>query len=178
MRVNCVPNRNAIMLSALTGSPRHVGNQSSATLVHGGGHFIYPLPSDFNQAFEFMQYMGAEWLMQTCRFTRTFVHRTKADIVTQKAAAQHPFAGRGSCYKGGAHHCGRCGTWRGACARRSTLQGVTDPTTVMKTLTSGRRQSTQDPVPDVHNHKSFTFTRLASAYHIARDINAPACQRA
>jgi 7-cyano-7-deazaguanine synthase len=56
-----------------------------------------------------------------------FVHRTKADIVTEGAKHNTPFAETWSCYKGGAHHCGRCGT----CVERREafhLAGIADPT--------------------------------------------------
>ena len=39
-----------------------------------------------------------------------FVHATKADIVTEGARHNTPFAETWSCYKGGDRHCGRCGT--------------------------------------------------------------------
>jgi 7-cyano-7-deazaguanine synthase len=56
-----------------------------------------------------------------------FVHRSKADIVTEGAKHNTPFADTWSCYKGGEHHCGRCGT----CVERREafhLAGVQDPT--------------------------------------------------
>ena len=56
-----------------------------------------------------------------------FVHRSKADIVTEGARAGTPFEQTWSCYKGGAVHCGRCGT----CVERREafdLAGVPDPT--------------------------------------------------
>jgi 7-cyano-7-deazaguanine synthase len=55
------------------------------------------------------------------------VHRSKGDIVAAGAAVNTPFAETWSCYKGGEHHCGRCGT----CVERREafdLAGVEDPT--------------------------------------------------
>ena len=51
----------------------------------------------------------------------------KADIVADGARLGVPFAETWSCYKGGARHCGRCGT----CVERREafhLAGVDDPT--------------------------------------------------
>lgn len=56
-----------------------------------------------------------------------FVTVSKADIVTEGAKYGTPFDQTWSCYKGGARHCGRCGT----CVERREafhLAGVTDPT--------------------------------------------------
>ncbi|HDY94791.1 hypothetical protein LCGC14_0250970 [marine sediment metagenome] len=127
MRVTVVPNRNAIMLSVAYGIAAARGDQAVATAVHGGDHFIYPdCRPDFTQAFEFMQYMALDGYADVSLYT-PFVHRTKADIVTEGQRHNTPFAETWSCYKGGAHHCGRCGT----CVERREafdLAGVTDPT--------------------------------------------------
>jgi len=127
MRVTVVPNRNAIMLSVAYGIAAARGDQAVATAVHGGDHFIYPdCRPDSTQAFEFMQYMALDGYADLSLYT-PFVHRTKADIVTEGQRHNTPFAETWSCYKGGAHHCGRCGT----CVERREafdLAGVTDPT--------------------------------------------------
>ena len=55
-----------------------------------------------------------------------FVNGSKADIVTAGTTHNTPFADTWSCYKGGALHCGRCGT----CVERVeafALAGVDDP---------------------------------------------------
>lgn len=127
MRVTVVPNRNAIMLTVAYGIAAARGDQAVATAVHGGDHFIYPdCRPDFTQAFEFMQYMALDGYADVSLYT-PFVHRSKADIVTEGQRHNAPFAETWSCYKGGAHHCGRCGT----CVERREafdLAGVTDPT--------------------------------------------------
>ena len=127
MRVTVVPNRNAIMLTVAYGIAAARGDQAVATAVHGGDHFIYPdCRPDFTQAFEFMQYMALDGYADVSLYT-PFVHCSKADIVTEGQRHNTPFAETWSCYKGGAHHCGRCGT----CVERREafdLAGVADPT--------------------------------------------------
>jgi len=126
MRVTVVPNRNAIMLTVAYGIAAARGDQAVATAVHGGDHFIYPdCRPDFTQAFEFMQYMALDGYADVSLYT-PFVNRSKADIVTEGQRHNTPFAETWSCYKGGAHHCGRCGT----CVERREafdLAGVADP---------------------------------------------------
>ena len=66
--------------------------------------------------------------MPTCRCTRPSYTSSKADIVTEGQRFGTPFVDTWSCYKGGTHHCGRCGT----CVERREafdLAGVSDPTT-------------------------------------------------
>ncbi|MEW2918369.1 7-cyano-7-deazaguanine synthase QueC [Ruegeria sp. ANG10] len=128
MRVTVVPNRNAIMLTVAFGAAAARGADAVATAVHGGDHFIYPdCRPEFTQAFETMQKHALDGYADVSLFT-PFVHRSKADIVTEGARCDTPFAQTWSCYKGGEHHCGRCGT----CVERREafhLANVEDPTT-------------------------------------------------
>lgn len=127
MRVTVVPNRNAIMLSVAFGVAAAHGDDQVATAVHGGDHFIYPdCRPAFTQAFETMQKAALDGYANVSLYT-PFVHRTKADIVTEGARHNTPFADTWSCYKGEELHCGRCGT----CVERREafdLAGVDDPT--------------------------------------------------
>ncbi|MCI5038239.1 MAG: 7-cyano-7-deazaguanine synthase QueC [Donghicola eburneus] len=127
MKITVVPNRNAIMLTIAFGVAAANGDQAVATAVHGGDHFIYPdCRPAFTEAFNTMQKAALDGYADVSLYT-PFVHRTKADIVTEGAKHNTPFAETWSCYKGGAHHCGRCGT----CVERREafhLAGVTDPT--------------------------------------------------
>ncbi|MFT7057519.1 MAG: 7-cyano-7-deazaguanine synthase [Pseudorhodobacter sp.] len=127
MRITVVPNRNAIMLAVAFGVAAARGDQAVATAVHGGDHFIYPdCRPAFTQAFELMQKAALDGYADVSLYT-PFVHRTKADIVTEGARFNTPFAQTWSCYKGQTHHCGRCGT----CVERREafhLAGVADPT--------------------------------------------------
>ncbi len=128
MRITVVPNRNAIMLSIAYGIGAARGADTIATAVHGGDHFIYPdCRPAFIHAFAAMQ-KHALADMADMRLYTPFLHKTKADITAEGAKANVPFADTWSCYKGGAVHCGRCGT----CVERMEafdLAGIDDPTT-------------------------------------------------
>ncbi|WP_435259711.1 7-cyano-7-deazaguanine synthase QueC [Thioclava sp. FR2] len=127
MRITVVPNRNAIMLAIGFGVAAANGDEAVATAVHGGDHFIYPdCRPAFTRAFNEMQQAALDGYASVQLYT-PFVERTKADIVREGAKVGTPFAETWSCYKGGAHHCGRCGT----CVERREafhLAGVEDPT--------------------------------------------------
>lgn len=127
MKITVVPNRNAIMLAIAFGVAAANKDDAVATAVHGGDHFIYPdCRPAFTEAFEVMQKAALDGYADVSLYT-PFVHRSKADIVTEGAKHNTPFADTWSCYKGGAHHCGRCGT----CVERREafhLAGVEDPT--------------------------------------------------
>ncbi|TMV68394.1 7-cyano-7-deazaguanine synthase, partial [Thioclava sp. BHET1] len=127
MRITVVPNRNAIMLTIAFGIAAARQFDAVATAVHGGDHFIYPdCRPAFTEAFETMQRHALDGYASVRLYT-PFVNVPKSAIVTAGAAAGTPFAQTWSCYKGGARHCGRCGT----CVERREafhLAGVADPT--------------------------------------------------
>ena len=127
MRITVVPNRNAIMLTVAYGIAAAHGDNAVATAVHGGDHFIYPdCRPAFTRAFEVMQNYALDGYADVSLFT-PFVDIPKSDIVTIGARHNVPFADTWSCYKGGAHHCGRCGT----CVERReafAIAGIDDPT--------------------------------------------------
>ncbi|RJL12789.1 7-cyano-7-deazaguanine synthase QueC [Paracoccus siganidrum] len=127
MRVTVVPNRNAIMLAIAFGIAAAKGDEAVAAAVHGGDHFIYPdCRPAFTDSFAAMQKAALDGYAEIELFV-PFVHRSKADIVTEGARHATPFAETWSCYKGGANHCGRCGT----CVERReafALAGIADPT--------------------------------------------------
>jgi 7-cyano-7-deazaguanine synthase len=142
MRITIVPNRNPIMLAVAFGIAAAHGDAAVATAVHGGDHFIYPdCRPAFTEAFEAMQKAALDGYAEV-RLHTPFVHRSKAEIVATGARYGTPFAETWSCYKGGAHHCGRCGT----CVERREafhLAGVPDPTTYddpdyWRTATAGK----------------------------------------
>jgi 7-cyano-7-deazaguanine synthase len=127
MRITVVPNRNAIMLSiacalAVTRKARAV-----AFGAHTGDHFIYPdCRPEFVQAFGAMVNLAVEGLA-TIEIVTPFLTMTKADIVKLGNELHVPFERTWSCYKGGAMHCGTCGT----CYERReafALAHVVDPT--------------------------------------------------
>jgi 7-cyano-7-deazaguanine synthase len=127
MRATVVPNRNAIMLSVAAGVAVAQGAAVVATAVHTGDHFIYPdcrpaFISAISQATRFATEGFGDVSIQA-----PFIHKSKADIVRLGAEIDAPMADTWSCYKGGAIHCGACGT----CFERREafkLAGVADPT--------------------------------------------------
>ena len=127
MRITVVPNRNAIMLAIAFGVAAAQQDDTVATAVHGGDHFIYPdCRPGFTDAFAAMQRAALDGYADV-RLHVPFVHLGKADIVLAGARAATPFAETWSCYKGGHIHCGRCGT----CVERReafALAGIVDPT--------------------------------------------------
>ena len=127
MKITIVPNRNAIMLAIAYGIAAANDAGAVATAVHGGDHFIYPdCRPGFIHAFEEMQNHALEDYADISLYT-PFLNKTKADIAAEGAQLNVPFADTWSCYKGGTHHCGRCGT----CVERREafdLAGVDDPT--------------------------------------------------
>ncbi|MFZ5789272.1 MAG: 7-cyano-7-deazaguanine synthase QueC [Pseudomonadota bacterium] len=127
MRATVVPNRNAIMLAIAFGVAVAQQADAVAAAVHGGDHFIYPdCRPAFVEAFAAMQRAALDGLANIALVT-PFLTLGKADIVREGARLGVPFAETWSCYKGGALHCGRCGT----CVERREafhLAGVEDPT--------------------------------------------------
>jgi 7-cyano-7-deazaguanine synthase len=127
MKVTVVPNRNAIMLAIAFGVAAAQDVDAVATAVHGGDHFIYPdCRPGFINAFQTMQDHALDGYADVKLYT-PFVNGTKGDIVKAGTKANTPFVETWSCYKGGANHCGRCGT---CVERREAFDeaGVADPT--------------------------------------------------
>ncbi|NGO55464.1 7-cyano-7-deazaguanine synthase QueC [Allomesorhizobium camelthorni] len=127
MKVTVVPNRNAIMLAIAFGVAAAQKADAVATAVHGGDHFIYPdCRPGFINAFQTMQNHALDGYADI-RLYAPYVNISKADIVADGARHNTPFEATWSCYKGGARHCGRCGT----CVERREafdLAGIADPT--------------------------------------------------
>ncbi len=127
MKITVVPNRNAIMLAIAFGVAAAQKADAVALAVHGGDHFIYPdCRPGFVDAFQTMQNHALDGYADI-KLLAPYVRASKADIVTDGARHDTPFEATWSCYKGGEHHCGRCGT----CVERREafhLAGVADPT--------------------------------------------------
>jgi 7-cyano-7-deazaguanine synthase len=130
MAATVVPNRNAIMLSIATGIAVSRGAYRVATGVHAGDHFVYPdcRPAFVEQMDYAMKLANEGFACGDFRIEAPFVNRTKAEIAALGADLDVPFAtGTWSCYKGGEHHCGKCGT----CVERIEafqLAGIPDDT--------------------------------------------------
>jgi 7-cyano-7-deazaguanine synthase len=127
MKITVVPNRNAIMLSiaCALAVTREAG--AVAFGAHTGDHFIYPdCRPEFVRAFDTMVNVAVEGLAKI-EILAPFLSMTKTDIVKLGDGLHVPFDRTWSCYKGGALHCGTCGT----CFERReafTLAKVADPT--------------------------------------------------
>jgi 7-cyano-7-deazaguanine synthase len=127
MKITVVPNRNAIMLSiaCALAVTREAG--AVAFGAHTGDHFIYPdCRPEFVRAFESMVNLAVEGIA-SIEILTPFLSMTKTDIVKVGDELKVPFERTWSCYRGGAVHCGTCGTCferREAFARAQ----VADPT--------------------------------------------------
>jgi len=127
MKVTVVPNRNAMMLAIAFSVAAGQGAEAVAAAMHGGDHFIYPdCRPAFINAFAAMEKLSLDGDPDIQLYT-PFVDQTKGDIAAEGLRLNVPFAETWSCYKGGAIHCGRCGT----CVERREafhLAGAPDPT--------------------------------------------------
>ena len=127
MRITVVPNRNAIMLTIAFGLATAKRAQAVAAAMHGGDHFIYPdCRPDFMEAFAAMQRLALDGVARIALVT-PFLHWSKADIVREGIRLGVPLAETWSCYRGGARHCGRCGTCVERCEAFHLADAV-DPT--------------------------------------------------
>ena len=125
MKRTVVPFRNGIMLSIAAGFAESRAAEALVIAAHSGDHAIYP---DCREPF--MQAMSDAIRLGTyagVQVLRPFIALSKAGIAACGAALGVDFAQTWSCYKGGAIHCGTCGT----CVERREaflLAGLDDPT--------------------------------------------------
>jgi 7-cyano-7-deazaguanine synthase len=125
MRQTVVPFRNAIMLSIAAGFAESAGAEGLVIAAHSGDHAVYP---DCRE--EFMRAMAEAMRAGTyagIQLLRPFIGWDKARIAAEGARLGVDFARTWSCYKGGAVHCGSCGT----CVERREAfirAGLSDPT--------------------------------------------------
>ena len=125
MQRTVVPFRNAIMLSIACGFAESAGAAGLVIAAHGGDHAIYP---DCRE--DFMRAMGDAMRLGTyagVQLLRPFIAMSKGDIAAEGGKLGVDFARTWSCYKGGAVHCGKCGT----CVERREafmVAGAIDPT--------------------------------------------------
>jgi 7-cyano-7-deazaguanine synthase len=130
MKQTVVPFRNGIMLSIAGGFAESIGAEALLIAAHAGDHAIYP---DCRE--EFMQAMGEAIRLGTyagIEILRPFIQLTKAQIALRGHELGVDFSKTWSCYKGGAVHCGTCGT----CVERREafmLAKLPDPTTYAAT---------------------------------------------
>jgi len=121
MALTVVPNRNMIMLAIAAGVAVNRKANMVATAVHAGDHFVYPdCRPRFIAAANAAVVIGNEGFgpigAQTEGFPlqyyieAPFLNTSKADIALKALELDVPLHMTWSCYKGGANHCGRCGT--------------------------------------------------------------------
>ena len=138
MKKTVVPFRNGIMLAASAGFAESVEAEGLVIAAHTGDHTIYP---DCRE--DFMQAMGAAMKAGTyagIELLRPFIALDKGGIAAAGDKLGVDFARTWSCYKGGAIHCGKCGT---CVERREAFQqaGLVDPTEYASTPPLPRQPS-------------------------------------
>jgi 7-cyano-7-deazaguanine synthase len=127
MASTVVPNRNAILISMAYAVA--VARKADAVLVgvHAGDHFVYPdCRPGFIGALDHALRIGNEGYADV-RLEAPFVHHSKTDIARLGGQLDVDWSNTWSCYEGGDHQCGRCGT----CVERQEAfhdAGLHDPT--------------------------------------------------
>ena len=125
MRSTVVPFRNGIMLSIACGLAESRGLKRVLIANHGGDHAIYPdCRPQFVAAMDAAMQAGT---YDGVRLVAPYTDISKADIVRRGAQLGIDYGETYSCYKGGEHHCGTCGT---CTERREAFReaGIPDPT--------------------------------------------------
>ena len=125
MKSTVVPFRNGIMLSIAAGIAESRGLKYVMMANHGGDHTIYP---DCRP--EFVKVMSEATKTGTfpgIEIVAPYTDITKADIARRGKELGIDYSNTWSCYKGGEHHCGKCGT---CVERKEALReaGITDTT--------------------------------------------------
>lgn len=125
MRSTVVPFRNGIMLAVAAGLAEDKGLKYIMLANHAGDHAIYPdcrpeFVAAMSEAVRTGTYAGVEVFAP-------YTSLTKAEIAAHGKEMGIDYTETWSCYKGGEHHCGKCGT---CTERREALQlaGIEDRT--------------------------------------------------
>lgn len=110
MKSTVVPFRNGIMLAIVAGLAETYGLMHVMMANHGGDHTIYP---DCRPAFvEAMSAAIAAGTYEGITLKTPYTNITKGEIARKGKALGIDYTQTWSCYKGGAVHCGKCGTCR------------------------------------------------------------------
>ena len=125
MKSTVVPFRNGIMLAIACGIAESNGFRRVMIANHAGDHSIYP-----DCRAEFIDAMSQAMQAGTYENVEVFAPYTnlsKTEIARHGAALGLDYSETYSCYKGGEHHCGTCGT---CTERRQALRdaGINDTT--------------------------------------------------
>lgn len=122
MRSTVVPFRNGIMLAVAAGLAESRGLKAVMLANHSGDHAIYP---DCRPGF--VKAMGeaiGEGTYEHLELRAPYTNMTKGKIALRGKELGVDYSHTYSCYKGGEHHCGKCGT---CVERREALEfaGIT-----------------------------------------------------
>ena len=125
MKSTVVPFRNGIMLAAAAGLAESRGLKAVMIDNHAGDHAIYP---DCRETF--VKAMGsaiAAGTYDSIELRAPYTLLSKIQIAEKGKELGVDYGHTYSCYKGGEHHCGCCGT---CLERRQALAeaGIADPT--------------------------------------------------
>lgn len=108
MKSTVVPFRNGIMLSVACGIAESRSLRYVMLANHSGDHAIYP---DCRAVFvEAMSKAMAAGTYDGVELFAPYTSMTKSDIAKRGVAIGVDYSHTYSCYKGGAKHCGKCGT--------------------------------------------------------------------
>ena len=110
MKSTVVPFRNGIMLSIAAGIAENNKFQYVMLANHAGDHTIYPdCRPEFVEAMNNAIHVGT-W--RGVQLLTPYTYLTTAEIASKGKDMNLDYAETWSCYKGGEHHCGVCGTCR------------------------------------------------------------------
>lgn len=125
MKSTVVPFRNGIMLAVACGIAESRGLHMVMIANHAGDHAIYPdcRATFIDSMSEAMSYGTYEHV----RIFAPYTGITKTDIAVRGRGLGIDYSTTWSCYKGGEHHCGTCGT---CVERREAMRdaGIDDKT--------------------------------------------------
>ncbi len=125
MRSTVVPFRNGIMLATAAGLAESRGLRAVMLANHSGDHTVYP---DCRPEFiDAMAHAIAAGTYENLELRAPYTNISKTDIAVRGKELGIDYSKTYSCYKGGEHHCGVCGTCR---ERREALAlaGIEDKT--------------------------------------------------
>lgn len=125
MKSTVVPFRNGIMLSIAVGIAESNGLKRVLIANHAGDHTIYP---DCRPSFiEAIDHAAQEGTYVNVKVWAPYTNITKSEIAAIGKQLGIDYTETWSCYKGGEHHCGKCGTCR---ERQEALRdaGIDDKT--------------------------------------------------
>lgn len=129
MASTVVPFRNGIMLAIACGIAESNGLKRVMIANHGGDHTIYPdCRPEFIQAMSQAMNCGTDTNVEVWA---PYTEITKDEIARHGKRLGIDYTETWSCYKGGTHHCGKCGT---CVERKEALQlaGIEDKTVYLE----------------------------------------------